>query len=76
MISASTLFSMRRDQLINNSLPAIFYCLEEWAFQVQTFAQSLAIVMIPILFIKPVLWLHALTSVWLPLINVFFSAFG
>ena len=70
VISASTLFSMRSDQLINNSLPAIFYCLEEWAFQVQTFAQSLAIVMIPILFIKPVLWLHALTSMWLPILNL------
>ncbi|ABM76893.1 Hypothetical protein P9303_01381 [Prochlorococcus marinus str. MIT 9303] len=75
VISASTLFSTRRDQLINNSLPAIFYCLEEWAFQVQTFAQSLVIVMIPILFIKPMLWLHALTSIWLPLINVLLFCF-
>ena len=70
VISACTLFSIRRDQLINNSLPAIFYCLEEWAFQVQTFAQSMVIVMIPILFIKPVLWLHALTSMWLPILNL------
>ncbi len=70
VISSCTLFFIRRDQLINNSLPAIFYCLEEWAFQVQTFAQSLLIVMVPILFIKPVLWLNALTSIWLPILNL------
>ena len=70
VIGSTTLFGMRGDQLVNNALPAIFYCLEEWSFQVQTFVQSLVIVMIPILFIKPVLWLHALTSSWIPLINL------
>ena len=70
VISGCSLFSARRDQLINNSLPAIFYCLEEWAFQVQTFAQAFAIILIAFAFIQPSILLHAVTSMWLPLINL------
>lgn len=70
VISGCALFTVRRDQLVNNALPAIFYCLEEWAFQMQTFAQALAIILVAFAFIQPLVLLHSLTSLWLPLLNL------
>jgi lipopolysaccharide transport system permease protein len=70
VISGCSLFIARRDQLINNSLPAIFYCLEEWAFQLQTFAQAFAIILIAFAFIQPSILLHSASSMWLPLLNL------
>jgi lipopolysaccharide transport system permease protein len=70
VISGCALFTARRDQLVNNALPAIFYCLEEWAFQIQTFAQAFAIILVAFAFIKPLVLLHSLTSLWLPLLNL------
>lgn len=72
MISGCALFAMRRDQLINNALPAIFYCLEEWAFQIQTFAQAFVIILAGFAFIHPAVLIHAVTSLWLPLLNLVF----
>jgi lipopolysaccharide transport system permease protein len=73
--SGASLFSQRRDQLVNNSMPAIFYCLEEWAFQLQTFAQAFGIILIALSFIQKTLLLHALTSIWLPLLNLILFSF-
>jgi len=70
MIGGCLLFTSRRDQLVNNALPAIFYCLEEWAFQMQTFAQAFAIILIAFVFIKPLILLNSLTSLWFPLLNL------
>lgn len=70
VISGCSLFTARRDQLVNNALPAIFYCLEEWAFQLQTFAQAFAIILVAFAFIQPSVLLHSLTSIWLPLLNL------
>ncbi|MDP5119130.1 MAG: ABC transporter permease, partial [Prochlorococcaceae cyanobacterium MAG_34] len=70
VVSGCALFTTRRDQLVNNALPAIFYCLEEWAFQLQTFAQSFAIILAAFAFIHPSILLHTLTSLWLPLLNL------
>jgi ABC-type polysaccharide/polyol phosphate export permease len=71
MIAGCSLFSSRRDQLVNNGLPALFYCLEEWAFQIQTFGQAFAIIILAFAIIKPVILLHSLLCLWLPLINLF-----
>jgi lipopolysaccharide transport system permease protein len=70
MIAGCTLFSNRRAQLINNSLPAIFFCLEEWAFQIQTFSQALLIILIPITILKPITIIHMLYFIWMPLLNL------
>ncbi len=75
VISSCSLFFTRRDQLVNNSLPALFYCLEEWAFQIQTFAQSFSLVLVVSGIIKPLLLFNALTSIWLPLINLLLFCF-
>jgi lipopolysaccharide transport system permease protein len=56
MIAGCGIFSTRRDQLVNNGLPALFYCLEEWS----AFA-----------LIKPVILLHTALYAWLPLFNLF-----
>ena len=70
VISGCALFTSRRDQLVNNAVPAIFYCLEEWAFQFQTFAQAFAIILVAFVFIDPSILVHTLTSLWFPLINL------
>ncbi len=75
VISSCSLFFTRRDQLVNNSMPAVFYCLEEWAFQMQTFAQSLSLILLAFAFIKPIILLHAATKIWLPLLNMTFFCF-
>ncbi len=75
IISSCSLFFNRRDQLINNALPAIFYCLEEWSFQVQTFAQSFGIVLLALMFISPNVLINAFISIWLPLINLILFCF-
>jgi lipopolysaccharide transport system permease protein len=75
VICGTSLFSQRREQLVNNSMPAIFYCLEEWAFQLQTFAQAFSIILVALSFIQKTLLLHALTSIWLPLLNLTLFSF-
>lgn len=71
MIAGCGIFSTRRDQLVNNGLPALFYCLEEWSFQIQTFSQAFVIIIAAFAFIKPVILLHTVLYAWLPLINLF-----
>jgi len=71
VISGCFLLTSRRDHLVNNALPAIFYCLEEWAFQVQTFVQAFIFIVLALAFIKPVILVHVITSAWLPLLNLF-----
>lgn len=77
VISGCSLFTTpaKRDQLVNNILPAVFYCLEEWAFQLQTFAQAFFVILLGAAFIKPVVLLHAITGMWLPLLNLFLFCF-
>lgn len=72
LISGCGMFTAptRRDQLVNNALPALFYCLDEWAFQLQTFAQAFLIIWIAAAFLQPTVLVHALTSAWLPLLNL------
>lgn len=71
IVSGTMLFTTRRDQLINNSFPSLFYLLEEWAFQIQTFLQAFLFVLIALTPFSPFILLHAFTSIWLPLLNLF-----
>jgi len=70
-VSGTMLFTARRDQLINNCFPALFYLLEEWAFQIQTFLQAFLFVLIALTPFSPLILFHALTSIWLPVLNLF-----
>lgn len=69
--SGCSLFGSRRDQLINNSMPAIFYCLEEWAFQVQTFAQAFIVILAATAIVRPAILFNCVVSLWLPLANLY-----
>ncbi|WP_255441417.1 MULTISPECIES: ABC transporter permease [unclassified Synechococcus] len=74
-VAGSTLFMQRRDQLVNNALPSIFYCLEEWAFQLQTFAQAFVVILVAFAFLDPALLLNAVRFIWLPMLNLSLFAF-
>jgi lipopolysaccharide transport system permease protein len=73
--SASSLFVRRGQQMKNNRLAPIFFCLEEWAFQLQCFAQALAFVVLVLALIKPTILLSALSSALLPIINLIVFVF-
>lgn len=78
--SAPKLFEANRDSLNNLNLPPLFYALEEWAFQLQTFFQSFGMVILGLSFFQPTLLLNILVYglpgmlnfiiflFWLPLI--------
>lgn len=68
--SAPQLFEVNSVNLRNSNINPIFYTLEEWAFQVQTFAQSFVIVALALSFFQPSLLIHFLTSGLLPLVNL------
>jgi len=68
--SAPGLFEMNATHLKNSNLHPIFYTLEEWAFQVQTFFQSLVMVLLGLSFFKHDLILNFLAFSWLPLVNL------
>ena len=68
--SAPNLFEHNAQHLHNTNLNPIFYTLEEWAFQVQTFAQSFLMVLIALSYFQARLIPHLLTAGLLPLINL------
>lgn len=51
--SAPILFEYSRENINNINLPPIFYALEEWAFQLQTFGQSLLMVCLGLSIFEP-----------------------
>jgi len=73
--SAPVLMEQNAPHLQNTNLNPLFYPLEEWAFQLQTFGQSFVLVLIGLSFFQPNLFLHALTSCWLPLFNLILFLF-
>lgn len=68
--AAPTLFEHNAQHVHNTNLNPIFYTLEEWAFQVQTFFQSFLLVLLALSFFQPSLISHLLTASWLPLLNL------
>ena len=69
--AAPLLFEYNSNNIKNLNLHPIFYSLEEWAFQVQTFAQSFALVFIVLALFNPQIIANFLFFAWLPLINLF-----
>jgi lipopolysaccharide transport system permease protein len=68
--SAPNLFEHNAQHLHNTNLNPIFYTLEEWAFQVQTFFQSFLLVVLALSCFQGSLIPHLLTVAWLPLLNL------
>ena len=73
--SAPNLFEHNQAHVHNTNLNPIFYVLEEWAFQVQTFLQSFALVVLALSWFQHNLLLNLLAYAWLPLLNLFLFLF-
>ena len=69
--SAPTLFEHNHAHVHNTNLNPIFYTLEEWAFQVQTFVQSFLMVVLALSYFQHDLFLNLILLGWFPLLNLF-----
>ena len=65
------LFAYNSSNIKNMNLKPIFYTLEEWSFQLQTFIQSFILVFIVFLFFNFSLLINLLYYSWLPFLNIF-----
>ncbi len=73
--SAPNLFEHNQVHVHNTNLNPIFYVLEEWAFQVQTFLQSFVLVVLALSWFQHNLLLNLFAYCWLPLLNLFLFLF-
>tara|TARA_Y100001968_G_scaffold240380_1_gene223925 strand:+ start:1442 stop:2221 length:780 start_codon:yes stop_codon:yes gene_type:complete len=69
--NAPQLFAHNSSNIKNMNLNPIFYTLEEWSFQLQTFLQSFVLVFFVFLFFKFSLLFNLLLYSWIPFINLF-----
>ena len=65
------LFAHNSSNIKNMNLNPIFYTLEEWSFQVQTFLQSFILVFFVFIFFRFSLLINFLLYSWIPLSNLF-----
>lgn len=68
--SAPLLFEHNATHLQNTNIHPVFYTLEEWSFQVQTFLQSFILVIVALTFFQHSLIINFLAVGWLPLLNL------
>ncbi len=68
--NAPQLFTHNSSNIKNMHLRPIFYTLEEWSFQLQTFLQSFSLVFLVFLFLKKVLLVNLLIYSWIPFLNL------
>jgi lipopolysaccharide transport system permease protein len=68
--SAPNLFEHNHSHVHNTNLNPIFYTLEEWAFQLQTFAQSFILVVLALTWFQRSLLVNLLLVGWFPLLNM------
>ena len=69
--NSPNLFTHNSSNIKNLNLKPIFYTLEEWSFQLQTFLQSFILVFIVFLFFRFSLISNLLIHAWLPFLNLF-----
>ena len=69
--NAPNLFAHNSSNIKNMNVKPIFYTLEEWSFQLQTFFQSFVLVFFVFLFWNSSLMGNMLTHSWIPLLNLF-----
>ena len=67
--NAPQLFTHNSSNIKNMNLSPLFYTLEEWFFQLQTFFQSFLLVFLVLLFFQKALLLNLLQFAWIPFIN-------
>ncbi len=67
--SAPNLFEHNHAHVHNTNLNPVFYTLEEWCFQLQTFVQSFLLVVLALSFFQNNLLLNMLLYGWFPLLN-------
>ena len=65
------LFAHNSSNIKNMNLNPIFYTLEEWSFQLQTFLQSFILVLFVFIFFKFSLLVNLLLYSWIPFLNLF-----
>ena len=68
--NSPNLFAYNSSNIKNMNLKPIFYTLEEWSFQIQTFIQSIILVLFVFIFIQSTLIVNLLLFSWLPLLNL------
>ena len=68
--SAPNLFKTNAANIKNTNVHPIFYTLEEWTFQIQTFFQSFALVLLALSFFQSSLVPHLFVAGFLPLLNL------
>ena len=68
--NSPNLFAYNSSNIKNMNLKPIFYTLEEWSFQLQTFIQSFVLVFLVLLFFKYTLLNNLLIYSWLPFLNL------
>ena len=69
--NSPNLFSYNSSNIKNMNLKPIFYTLEEWSFQLQTFIQSFILVFFVFLFFQSELISNLLLYSWIPFLNLF-----
>ena len=70
IISAPNLFIINTNQILNTNTNYIFYTLEEWSFNLQSFSQSFLLVLIGLTFFQGNLFINLIKVGFLPLINI------
>ena len=68
--NSPNLFAHNSSNIKNMNLKPIFYTLEEWSFQLQTFLQSFILVFFVFLFFKSILLVNLLLYSWIPFLNL------
>ena len=68
--NAPNLFAHNSSNIKNMNIKPIFYTLEEWSFQLQTFIQSFILVFFVFLFFQSDIIINLLLYSWLPLLNL------
>ena len=68
--NAPNLFAHNASNIKNMNLKPIFYTLEEWSFQMQTFIQSFVLVFFVFIFLKSTLISNLLLYSWIPFLNL------
>ncbi len=69
--NSPNLFSHNSSNIKNMNVKPIFYTLEEWSFQLQTFFQSFILVFFLLLFLQFSLISNLLFYSWIPFLNLF-----
>ena len=69
--SSPTIFENNSTNILNSKIHPIFYVLEEWAFQIQTFIQSFILIIIFLAFLYPNILINIIIFSPIHILNLF-----